>query len=112
MPTCPYCMYVERQVEGNPNFQIVDIGSHVKLLKEFLALRDKEPVLVEAKKKGDLGIPCFVREDGSVTLEPSEVGLHSYSEVLSARSHTLSGSAASSHSHGDAPSCKIDGSGC
>ena len=25
MQTCPYCTYVEKQVEGNPNFKIIDI---------------------------------------------------------------------------------------
>ena len=38
MQTCPDCEYVEKQVEGNPNFKVIDIGKHVRNLKEFLKL--------------------------------------------------------------------------
>lgn len=40
-------------------------------------LRDNNPVFDECKKKGYAGIPCFVTEDGTVTLTPEEVGLKS-----------------------------------
>ena len=43
MQTCPDCEYVEKQVEGNPNFKVIDIGKHVRNLKEFLKLRDTHP---------------------------------------------------------------------
>ena len=33
MQTCPDCEYVEKQVEGNPNFEVIDIGKHVRNLK-------------------------------------------------------------------------------
>ena len=33
METCPDCEYVEKQVEGNPNFEVIDIGKHVRNLK-------------------------------------------------------------------------------
>lgn len=92
MPTCPYCAYVKKQIEGNPEFAYFDIGTDVHLLGEFLALRDHNPVFDEYKAFGDVGIPCFVKEDGTVTLEPREVGLRSLSEVGS--------------------SCRIDGTGC
>ena len=38
MKTCPYCEYVERQVEGNPQFEVIDISKHVRNLKQFLDL--------------------------------------------------------------------------
>ena len=47
----------------------------------------------EAKKVGAASIPCFVLEDGSVTLIPEEAGLAS-------RPIT------------EGMSCNIDGSGC
>lgn len=75
MHTCPDCEYVEKQVEGNPNFEIIDIGKHVRNLKQFLDLRDSNPAFDEAKAIGDVGIPCYVREDGSVTLYSKDVGL-------------------------------------
>ena len=43
MHTCPDCEYVEKQVEGNPNFEVIDIGKHVRNLKEFIKLRDTNP---------------------------------------------------------------------
>lgn len=40
METCPDCTYVKEQVRGNDRYQLIDIGLHVKYLKEFLKLRD------------------------------------------------------------------------
>ena len=34
MPTCPDCTYVEEQIKGNDRYQVIDIGAHVKNLKE------------------------------------------------------------------------------
>ncbi len=92
MKSCPDCVAVDRQVEGNSRYQVIDIGEHVGLLKEFLRLRDNNPVFDEAKKKGYAGIPCFVLEDGTVTLNPEEAGLKS--------------------GRPEPTSCRIDGSGC
>ena len=33
MHTCPDCEYVEKQVVGNPNFEVIDIGFHVMYWK-------------------------------------------------------------------------------
>ena len=93
MHTCPDCEYVEKQVEGNPDFEVIDIGKHVRNLKQFLDLRDSHPAFDEAKKIGDVGIPCYVREDGSVTLMSVDVGLDQRPAGLG-------------------ESCRIDGSGC
>ena len=43
-------------------------------LKEFIHLRDNEIIFNEAKEMGYLGIPCFILEDGSITLNPKEAG--------------------------------------
>ena len=93
MDTCPDCTYVDQQVEGNTNYEVIDIGKHVRNLKEFLKLRDNNPVFNEAKKIGAAGIPCFVLEDGTVTLTPEEAGL---------QSRPIEEGAA----------CSLDGSGC
>ena len=61
MHTCPDCEYVEKQVVGNPNFEVIDIGKHVRNLKQFIKLRDTNPAFDEAKAVDDLGIPCYVR---------------------------------------------------
>lgn len=92
MPTCPDCVAVEQQVQNDPRFEIIDLGSHVLHLKAFLKLRDTHPAFDAVKKHGGIGIPCFVKEDGTVTLHPKEVGLLTPKH--------------------DAPACNLDGTGC
>lgn len=75
MPSCPDCAAVEEQVKGREDFHVVDIGAHVKDMKTFLLMRDSRPEFKKVREKGLIGIPCFVREDGSITLKPEEVGL-------------------------------------
>lgn len=76
MSTCPDCVDIKQQLEGHEaEYEYIDIGSHVRVLKEFLRIRDNSPVFEEARRNGYAGIPCFVKEDGSVTLIPEEVGL-------------------------------------
>ena len=96
MPSCPDCSYLEPQIAGNPSFQFVDIGSHVRYLKAFLKIRDMSAVFDEAKQNGSVGIPCFVLEDGMVILRPEDVGL-----VSRPASAPAAGKA-----------CRIDGTGC
>ena len=93
MKSCPDCTNVYRQVEGNSHYEIIDIGAHVKNLKAFLRLRDNNAVFDEAKRNGYAGIPCFVLEDGTVTLSPAEAGIATDEKP-------------------DGPSCNIDGTGC
>ena len=90
MESCPYCTYVKEQIKGNDNFCYIDIGTDVHELHNFLELMDNLEVFKPYKEEGDVGIPCFVLEDGTVTLEPNDVGLHSLSEKM----------------------CRLDGSGC
>lgn len=93
METCPDCTYVEKQVIGNDRYEIIDIGKNVRHLKDFLKLRDNNAVFASAKATGAVGIPCFVLDDGTVTLTAEDVGLQSRSTAEGA-------------------SCNIDGSGC
>lgn len=93
MNTCPDCTSVIKQAKDNNRYQVIDIGKHVLNLKEFLRLRDANPVFDEAKVEGFVGIPCFVLEDGTVTLSPEEAGLGLEDTKEDA-------------------SCQVDGSGC
>ena len=93
MDTCPVCKFVDEQVEGDPRFEVIDISQHVRKLKEFLHLRDTNPVFEKTKQSGGVGIPCFVLEDGTVTLSPEDVGLSSKPVTEGA-------------------TCNIDGTGC
>ena len=77
MPSCPDCQVIGPQVMQHlDKYQPNDIGSDVHVMKEFLRLRDTSPVFDEAKKNGSIGIPCFVFEDGTVTLDPKDAGLY------------------------------------
>lgn len=93
METCPDCTYVEKQVIGNDRYEIIDIGKNVRHLKAFLKLRDNNAVFATAKATGAVGIPCFVLDDGTVTLTAEDAGLQSRPTAEGA-------------------SCNIDGSGC
>lgn len=92
MKTCPDCAFVEAQVKGDNRYEVIDIGEHIRYLREFLRLRDGSPVFSEARQMGYAGIPCFVLEDGTITLNPEEAGLRARD------------------SEGD--SCRLDGTGC
>jgi glutaredoxin-related protein len=38
--TCQECSGLYEQVKGDSRFEIIDVGQHILLLKEFLGLRD------------------------------------------------------------------------
>lgn len=69
METCPDCTKIKRQANFHPDYELIDIGEHVKNLKEFIRLRDSRPEFDAAKREGSLGIPCFLHPDGSITFE-------------------------------------------
>lgn len=91
MQTCPDCIEVKEKVQDNPRFLLIDIGEHVRNLKQFLRLRDNNPAFDAIKQQGSVGIPCFVLEDGRVTFDSADVELDKFE----------TGS-----------SCSIDGKGC
>lgn len=78
MPSCPDCAYLLDQFDER--FTVIDIGSDVKLLKEFIALRDNSDIFADLKKDGKLGIPCFVKEDGTISFVPEDFGLRGRKE--------------------------------
>lgn len=83
METCPDCTSVKEQITGREaEFEYIDIGTHVRLLKEFLRVRDNSSVFDEARREGYAGIPCFVWEDGRVSLNPEDAGLKKSESVM------------------------------
>lgn len=94
MKSCPDCVAVKRQTEGKPDFRLCDIGESVTHMKAFLRLRDANTAFDAAKAAGSIGIPCFVLEDGTVTLSPAEAGLDVTDETT------------------EGASCSLDGKGC
>jgi len=70
---CPDCQNCRADLDKKQiPYEYLDFGRDLKALKEFLALRDGSPLFDEAREKGSIGIPCIVREDGSVTLSWDE----------------------------------------
>lgn len=55
-------------------FQLVNITGDVQLLKKFLTLRDHEAAFVPCRmgRASSVGIPAFVKEDGTITLDVDE----------------------------------------
>ena len=73
MKTCPDCIALDEQLSDATRFRRVDIGEHVANMKEFIRLRDTNPAFDEAKIEGYIGIPCFVKEDGTICFDIAEL---------------------------------------
>ena len=63
-------LFAEKNFEG---FEFIEITESTDNLRAFLQLRDHREELRQAREAGMIGIPCFVREDGSITLEAADV---------------------------------------
>ena len=50
-------------------YTFLNITEDLTALKEFLRLRDENPLFQNIKANGGIGIPCIVREDGTLTLD-------------------------------------------
>lgn len=77
-------------VEESIELDYRDITKDVKTLKEFLKIRDKDPLFDEIKDLGKIGIPLYILEDGRKTFD--------ITDFLSVNSSSSS--------------CSIDGTGC
>ena len=69
MSTCPDCFEVKARLSDNPDFEIIDIGEHVRNLKAFIRLRDSSCAFDSIRADGSIGIPCFVAEDGQISFD-------------------------------------------
>ena len=63
MATCPDCSEVKERLSDNPDFEIIDIGEHVRNLKEFIRLRDSSPAFDSVKAAGP---KYFSEEDDEI----------------------------------------------
>lgn len=69
---CPDCVACTQELDkAGVEYEYLDFGESLLHLKEFLKLREL-PDFDEARKNGSIGVPCILREDGSVTLDWSE----------------------------------------
>lgn len=71
---CPDTLYaINRLCEAGVEMDFKNISASLTDLKAYLALRESSPVFDGPKANGSLGIPCFVREDGSLTLDLEQI---------------------------------------
>lgn len=99
MESCPDCTEVKQLYNNNPEYELIDIGQHARSLKEFLSLRDNHPAFAKVRERGYIGIPCFVREDGTVA-----ISLKHYDAALAAEQ--------SIKEYPTGAACNLDGTGC
>lgn len=67
---CSTCRDTKKLLEEKGiEYEYVDITASIKNLRAFLALRDTLPAYESIKAAGRVGIPTFVWDDGSVTLD-------------------------------------------
>ncbi|MGN0267075.1 MAG: glutaredoxin [Lachnospiraceae bacterium] len=71
---CPDTLYALNQLAAaGAEISFKDILSCHADLMSYLMLRDTSDVYAEIRGKERLGVPCFVCEDGTVTLDIKEV---------------------------------------
>lgn len=68
-PLCKDCVICKEELEkaGVP-FVYMDITGNLAFLKKFLKLREL-PDFDDIRARGQIGIPCIVREDETVTFD-------------------------------------------
>ncbi|MCC8061346.1 MAG: glutaredoxin [Clostridiales bacterium] len=64
---------LHRLSEAGISVSYKDILSCHADLREYLALRDSHELYADIRGTDRLGVPCFIREDGSMTLELEEI---------------------------------------
>ncbi|MDD7364819.1 MAG: glutaredoxin domain-containing protein [Atopobiaceae bacterium] len=70
---CPDCRAAVRELdERNVDYALVGV-EELRHLKEFMNLRDAHPDAFAPVLGKGIGVPCFVRDDGLVTLDLAEV---------------------------------------
>lgn len=70
---CPDCVQCCADLDGaGVEYEYLDFGENLKALKEFLAIRDGNPLFDGVRANGGIGIPCIVTEDGGVHLNWEE----------------------------------------
>ena len=109
MESCADCAHVKEQLKGNPHFNIVDIGQHVRSLKSFLHLRDSHTEFTTIKARGAIGIPCFVQEDGKITFELDDIHMQETSGGAASSIDGATSSIDGAASNIDGTACCIDG---
>ena len=70
---CPDCVQCREYLDrAGVDYVYLDFAEDLMNLKEFLALRDSCDLFDPVRKEGKIGIPCILKEDGTVTLSWEE----------------------------------------
>ena len=71
-PLCPDCVKCKAELEqAGVEFVYMDITSNLLFLKKFLKLREGKD-FDTIRQRGQIGIPCILREDETVTFDWQE----------------------------------------
>ena len=71
---CGDCVQCREALDkANVPYEYLDFSDNLKHLKEFLSIRDTHTLFQQVREEGSIGIPCIVKEDGTVTLDWSEL---------------------------------------
>ena len=64
---CPDCRACKANFDAcGIEYEFLDVCASLNHLRDFLILRDTEPVFDRLKKINDIGLPGIVKEDGTV----------------------------------------------
>jgi glutaredoxin-related protein len=65
---CPDCVQCRADLDkAGVAYEYLDFSESLLHLKEFLVLREN-PIFDTIRSEGKIGIPCLVKEDGTLTL--------------------------------------------
>ena len=66
---CPDCVQCLEELDvAGVEYEFCDLSKDLRSLKEFLKLRDSDPLYDAVRETGSIGIPTILLPDGSVTL--------------------------------------------
>lgn len=71
---CPDTLYaLNKLVEAKADIEFKNLSASLPDLKVYLQLRDSEAMYESVKAGGGIGIPCFILEDGTKTMDLKDV---------------------------------------
>ncbi len=70
---CKDCVQCREELDqAGVAYEYLDFAESLLHLKEFLSIRESHALFDAVREKGGIGIPCIVKEDGSITLDWEE----------------------------------------
>ena len=71
---CGDCTECKEELDkAGIDYSFLDITEELQNLKDFLKIRDTNPIFQEVKENGGIGIPCILKDNGDVTLDWTEL---------------------------------------